>query len=123
MAYESSQGLTFKFNGVAYTATSIAVSRSRGEIAVTSTDIPSEGGLVRYRPGGLKSMEIKVDWVGKTIPPTGGLYSFSLDRDDNEDVTDGDAGLATKALCTGLTITAQAGDLIKGSATFKCSKD
>lgn len=123
MAYESSQGIVFKFNGVKYTATSVAVAKSRGEFSLTSTDIPATGGLARYRPGGLLSLEIKVDWVGKTIPPTDDLYQISFDEGD-VDPTDGDLDSnVNRALCTGLQITAQAGELIKGSATFKVSKD
>ena len=123
MAYESSQGIVFKFNGVKYTATSVAVAKSRGDFALTSTDITGTGSLARYRPGGLMSLEIKVDWIGKTIPPTDDLYAITFD-DGSVDPTDGDLDPnMNRAVCTGLQITAQAGELIKGSATFKVSKD
>lgn len=129
MAYESSQGIQFKFNSVAYTATSISVSKSMGEFNVTSLDIPTGTGLSRYRAGGLKSIELKVDWVGNEIPPTDDVYDIVIANTNTTGVsaasgtglTGGDS--MPKALCTGLSITAQAGDLIKGSATFKVSID
>lgn len=124
MAFETSQGIQFKFNNVVYTATSISVSKSAGEFAVTSTDIPAGAGcLARYRPGGLKSLDLKVDWVGATLPPTDAVYPIALAGGG----PGADSGLTGEsigyALCTGLSITAQAGELIKGSCTFKISVD
>lgn len=118
MAYESSQGIKFKFNNAVYTATSISVAKSRGEINATSTEIPASGGLTRYRPGGLRSIEVKVDWIGKTIPPVDNVYDIVFEGNDPTGGED-----MPKAMCTGLSITAQAGEMIRGSATFKVSKD
>ena len=126
MAFENSQGIEFKFNDVVYTATSISMSKSRGEINATSCDIPAEGAISRYRPGGLKSLELKVDWIGLVIPPTDDLYDIKLDGSgpgSGSGLAGESLGGGKKALCTGLTITAQAGELIKGSATFKLSVD
>jgi hypothetical protein len=127
MAFDHSQGIKFKFNGVTYTATSISVSKSRGEINATGTDI--EAGTTcfsRYRPGGLKSMEIKVDWIGATLPPTDDVKGIEFGGSgpgSGEGLTGESLGNSAKALCTGLTMTAQAGELIKGSCTFKISVD
>lgn len=123
MPYENSQGIQFKFNSVVYTATSISMSKSQGEFNVTSTDIPASGALTRYRPGGLKSLELKVDWIGSTIPPTDDVYDIELDGQGSGSGQGLTGESISKALCTGLTITAQAGELIKGSATFKISVD
>lgn len=126
MAFENSQGIQFKFNNVVYTATAISMSKSQGEFNLTSTDIPSGTGcLSRYRAGGLKSLELKVDWVGSTLPPTDDVYSIALDGGGagaGSGLT-GESLSSRKALCTGLSITAQAGELIKGSCTFKVSVD
>lgn len=120
MPFESAQGITFKFNNVTYTATSIVVSKSAGEFNVTSTDIPKGTTCrSRYRAGGLMTIDVKVDWIGNTPPPVDGVYSIDfggVDLHGGENISGG-------ALCTGLSITAQAGDLIKGSATFKVSYD
>jgi hypothetical protein len=128
VAFETSQGITFKFNNVVYTATAISVTKSMGEFNVTSTDIPVGANCrTRYRAGGLKSTELKVDWVGNTLPPTDELYAIDLDGagpGSGAGLTGDDLGVSPiRALCTGLTITAQAGELIKGSCTFKISVD
>jgi hypothetical protein len=126
MPFDSSQGVAFTFNGVVYTATSISVSKSKGEFNVTSLEIPVGTGKPRYRAGGLKSLELKVDWIsGGIIPPTDNVYDIALagaGAAANAGIT-GESLSGKKALCTGLSITAQAGDLIKGSATFKISVD
>ncbi len=132
MAYESAQGINFKFNGVEYTATSLSISKTLGEFNCTSTKIPKSAGsastcLSRFRPGGLKTIDIKVDWLSDgVIPPTDKVYDLVLDASGGGGMSG--ATLAgepvnKKAVCTGLSYSAAAGDLIRGSATFKLSKD
>lgn len=125
MAWETSQGVDFKFNGVTYTATQIAVSRSFGEFNVTSLNIAAGPGCIqRLRAGGLRNTEIKVDWIGNTLPPTDKSYAISFGGAGpaaGTNLMDGDP--LGFAIATGITITAQAGDLIRGTATFKLSKD
>lgn len=118
MAFETAQGITFSFNGVVYTATSIAVSRSRGENDISTTDLAS-GSFRRLRAGKLNTCEIKVDWIGGTVPPVKTPGTFTITGTDigASDFT------GKKALCTGLSISGSAGDMIKGSATFKVSQD
>lgn len=116
----SALGITFTFDGDTYTATSISVSRSAAEFDCTSTDIAS-GGKRRYRTGDLENCEIKVDWIGLTVPTIDQTASFSVTAGSGGGAALGSTG--TVALCTGLNITAQAGELIKGSATFKVSYD
>jgi len=107
-------GITFSFAGGTYTATSISVSRNAGEFDVTSTEIPS-GEPRRFRLSEIENCEIKVDWVGLTVPPVDATAAFTL--------SSGLGHIGSIALCTGLSITASAGELIKGSATFKVSYD
>jgi hypothetical protein len=125
MAWENSQGVEFKFNNVTYTATQIAVSRSFGEFNVTSLNIATGATCIqRFRAGGLRNTEIKVDWIGNTLPPTDKAYAIvfgGAGAASGTGLMDGDP--LGSAIATGVTITAQAGDLIKGSATFKLSKD
>ena len=118
MPFENSQGITFKFNNVTYTATQIAVTRGRAEFDVSSTDLES-GSLRRMRLGKLDDISVKVDWIGSTLPPTKRTATFEI---TGTDIGAGDAS-GKSAICTGLSITAQAGDLIRGSATFKLSED
>ena len=107
-------GIAFSFAGATYTATSISVSRNAAEFDVTSTEIPADEPR-RYRLSEIENCEIKVDWVGLTMPPVDRTAAFSL--------TSGLGHTGAIALCTGLSLTASAGELIKGSATFKVSYD
>ena len=118
MAFEASQGLKFKFAGTYYTATSIAVSRSRGENDISTTDLDA-GSYRRLRAGKLDSVEIKVDWIGGTIPPLKTVEDFVVEGTD----LGANYFSGKKALCTGLNISGSAGELIRGSATFKVSQD
>lgn len=107
-------GISFVFNSQTYTATSISVTRNAGEIDCTSTDTPVDG-LRRFRASEVENCEIKVDWVGLVVPPVDKTAAFSIGA--------GLGATGTIALCTGLSLTATAGDIIKGSATFKVSFD
>jgi hypothetical protein len=116
--FDLSQGITFAFNGVTYTATQIAVSRGRAEFDVSSTDI-AKGQQRRLRLGKVNEVSIKVDFMGTVTPMVTATATFA--------VTGTDLGAADftgkKAICTGLSITGNAGELIRGSATFKVSED
>jgi hypothetical protein len=116
--FETSQGITFTFGGTTYTATSIAVSRSRSENDISTTDLTS-GSFRRLRAGKLNIVEIKVDWIGGSVPNVKTVQVFTI--------TGTDIGATSfsggKALCTGLSISGAAGELIRGSATFKVSQD
>lgn len=114
-----SAGIIFNFAGHKYTATSISVSRSASqEVDCTSTDISGGGtGCKRYRTGGIENVDIKVDWVGLIVPPVTATATFVLSGAN----TGAMGATGSIALCTGLSVSATAGDLIKGSATFKVS--
>jgi hypothetical protein len=116
MAFESSQGITFTFDGAAYKATSVSVSKSQGEFDVSTTDI-ALGGFRRLRAGKIKTIDIKVDWIGTTLPSVKTVGNWSIAGDNLG------AGASGKALCTGLSISGEAGGVYRGSATFKVSKD
>jgi hypothetical protein len=120
VAYENSQGITFSFAGQVFTATSISVTRSRGEQDVSTTDIAS-GNFRRIRTKKINDVQVKVDWIGGNVPPVKSTVAYSWSVSG----TDIGANQFTnnKAICTGLSITGAAGDLIKGSATFKLSQD
>lgn len=114
MAFESSQGITFTYANQIYTATQVSVSKSRQDIDISSTDL-DEGDLRRIRVGPLDNIEIKVDWIGGRVPPVKQTQDFTL--------TGGLGASGGKAICTGLSISGSAGDLLRGSATFKVSQD
>jgi len=109
-------GIVFTFAGQPYTATQISVSRNASEFDCTSTDImPTATALRRYRASEVENVEIKVDWLGLTVPPVDATAAFSLST--------AMGATGTIALCTGLSLTASAGEILKGSATFKVSYD
>lgn len=107
-------GITFAFGGDTYTATQVSVSRSLQEVDCTSVDM-SDDDPRRYRVGEAESIDIKVDWIGLTVPDVKQTQTLNISGLPGAE--------GSKALCTGLSITATAGDLIKGSATFKVSYD
>jgi hypothetical protein len=118
VSFENSQGVTFTFGGTIYTATQIAVTRGRAEFDVSSTDLGS-GSLRRIRAAKLNEVSIKVDWVGGTIPTVNRTATFLITGTEL-----GATDFSGKpAICTGLSISGNAGDLIRGSATFKLSQD
>ena len=127
MPFDSAQGIGLSFNGIAYTATSISVSKTSGEFNCTSTEIPRGTTCIsRYRPGGLKTIEIKVDFMSDgSVPLTDQPYPLAIAA-----VGGGLSGaqlagepIGGLALCTGLSVNGAAGDLLRGSATFKLTKD
>lgn len=120
---KSSHGVVFKFNSVTYTATGISYSWDGGAVDATSLNIGTgSGSCVRYRFGGLyPPSSLKVDWIGTTVPPTDSFYPFAFEGTAASSAapTTFGAGSGGSALATGVTITAAAGELIKGSCTFK----
>ena len=121
--FKNSHGVVFKFNNQVYTATGISVSYGGGEVDATSLNIGTQAGsLTRYRYGGLSTpASIKVDWLGAISPPTDNLYAFAFEGTASGSTapTNFGAGASGSALATGVSITASAGELIKGTATFK----
>lgn len=119
---KSAHGVVFKFNNVVYTATNISASVGTGEIDATSLNIGTGTAAVsRFRPGGLYSAELKVDWIGNVRPPSDKSYAFALEGTASGSAAPFTFGIggSGQALATGVSVNAAAGDLIKGSATFK----
>lgn len=119
MPFENSQGVKFTYGGTVYTATQIAVSRSRGEFDVSSTDLANNS-FRRFRAGKINSVDVKVDWISEgSFPAVRTMSTFQI---EGQDIGAADFS-GKKALCTGMTITGNAGDLVRGSATFRVSQD
>jgi len=119
MAYESSQGISFTFSGTKFTANQIQMTRKVSEIDVTSLESPS-GSYRSYRNAPvLESPELKVEFVGITLPQMTATGQITWSVDGSGSKAAFTAGIPTAALCTSADITAQVGELIKGSATFR----
>lgn len=113
-AFAPAQSITFTHNGNTYTATSISVSSGRKEFDVSSTDLAA-GEKRRFRYGKLKFCEIKVDWVGYVVPEMKHTHVFSISGAD----MGATECSGQPALCTGLSFSGAAGEMLRGSATFK----
>jgi len=135
MAFESSQGITFSFSGTTYAATSISISESRGEID-TATLNQAYGSTRSFTPSDLVEYTFKVDWIGSRSPETkktavllisstNTAHGFELRSTAAGGIasTTTSSSLRCTAICTGLSHVVAVGDVVKGSATFKVSKD
>lgn len=126
MPFETPQGLEFKFNSEVYTVTSLSVTKGAGEFNVTSLNAKTGANCISvFRPGVLKSVEIKADFIGNTLPPQDNTYTLEIAGGGTAAGGKlwGETVAQYTAACTSVQITAQAGELIKGSATFKLSVD
>lgn len=123
MGLEHSQGIGFTFSGASYTATSISVQKSRAEIDATTIDMPN-GQFRRFRTGKFPEITLSMEWLGMTTPTVGKTADFSITgviAPWAETASVG--GGYIKAACTGYSINAQAGDIIRCSGTFKLSNE
>jgi hypothetical protein len=119
MAYESSQGIKFTFGGVTYTATQISLSKSVSEIDVTGLDA-AHGSYRAYRVAPVREGdELSMDFIGLTLPNMTATQSITWSIDGTGSNAAFTAGIPSSALCTGASVTAQVGELIKGNATFR----
>ena len=126
MSIKSVQGIGVKFAGKDYSATNISVTYKKPEIDATSLSIPTgSGSLSRIRFSNLSETEIKIDWLGYQKPPTYGVHTLELITSSIHtammSVKTNPLGAFTSqsAIAQGVSISASAGDLMKGTATFK----
>jgi hypothetical protein len=116
----SSQGNgNFTFNNVTYQITSLDVSASASPTDISHLGLAS--GLKRiFKKSPLSdSPEVKIDFIGNTLPAVGTKELFVL----TGNFTSTKANNCTKAICTQASVKSAVGDIIKGSATFKLSKN
>lgn len=122
MAYESAQGLTFTFSGTEFLLTSISFGKKAPEVDVSNLKTP-HGSYRSYRTASLKDGdELQVEFYGMEFPQmtATGALTWSMDGSGTNSALI--SSLPTIALCTSSDLKAQAGELIKGSATFRISK-
>lgn len=123
MAIVSAQGLSFTFSGSTFELTSLSFSKNVSEIDTSSLKTP-HGSFRSYRPAPLRDGdEVSVEFWGIALPQqtATGALTWSFDGSgSNAAIT---AGLPTVALCTQTQLQAAAGELVKGSATFRISQN
>lgn len=122
MAYESAQGLNFVFSGKTFLLTSISFGKNISETDVSNLSTP-HGSYRTYRPAALRDGdELSVEFYGMDFPQmtATGALTWSVDGSgSNASLIN---SLPTVALCTSSQLQAAAGELIKGSATFRITQ-
>jgi hypothetical protein len=115
-----SQGTSFNFAGVVYTCTRVSVNlqwqgntRNKISAATLASNINAEEpfvyGFLPYSDD--TSSTVDIDFLGTTLPSIGATGTISIS---------GGAAFSTSyATCASSSITAQVGDLVRGSASFK----
>ena len=115
----SSQSGDFTFNSVTYKITSLDVSGTASQTDISNLGLAA-GSKRIFRQSPLSdSPEVKIDFIGNTLPAVGTKAVFVL----TGSFSSTKAGDCTKAICTQASVKAAVGEIIKGSATFKLSKN
>jgi len=123
MPFESSQGLSFAFSGRTYTLTSISFSKSVSEVDV-STLATRQGEFRTYRPSPLREGdELSIEFFGMEVPQQTATAQIVFTFDGSGSNAGLTTGIPTVALCTSAQVQAAAGELIKGSATFRLTQN
>jgi len=111
MPIADSQGTTFIFNTVTFTATNIQQSfTGLTQIDVSDLSIAS-GGSRAFQASPLNDSagsEISVDFLGLEAPDTTAAHA----------ITCATLGISGNAICKSYNVTAAVGEVLKGSATF-----
>jgi hypothetical protein len=122
MAYESAQGLGFQFSGKTFTLTSVSFSKKVSEIDVSGLNT-KYGEFRSYRAAPLRDGdELSVEFYGLEFPQMTATGSITWSVDGSGSNSALISNLPTIALCTSSQLQAAAGELIKGSATFRISQ-
>lgn len=104
-----SQGTTFTFNSVDFVAKNVKVKRSRPTIDVTPLSAASGSTRVLQAAPLADGDVITCEYWGTTAPARGTKASISCST----------IGVTGNAFCEDFELTAQVGELIVGTATFK----
>jgi hypothetical protein len=123
MPFESAQGLSFTFSGTAFEIMSLSFSKKVSEVD-TSTLKTKHGDFRSYRPAPLRDGdELQVEFMGISGPQMTATGAISWTFDGSGSNAALTAGLPTVALCTSSSLSASAGELVKGSATFRITQN
>lgn len=115
----SSNAGDFVFGTATFKITSLDVSASAPQTDVSHLGIASGQKKIFKKAPLTDSPEVKIDFIGNTLPAVGTKATFTL----TGNFASTKASSCTKAICTQASVKAAVGDIIKGSATFKLSKN
>jgi hypothetical protein len=117
---ESSQGNgNFTFGTSTFQITSLEVSATAAQTDVSHLGLAVNAKRILRKAPLVDSPEVKIDFIGNTLPAVGTKGAFVLTGSFGSTK----AGDCTKAICTQASVKAAVGEIIKGSATFKLSKN
>lgn len=116
MPIADSQGTTFVFNSVTFTATSVQQSVT-GLSQIDVSDLSLASGASRvYQLSPLNESagaEISVDFLGLEAPDMSAAHTITCST----------LGISGQAICKSYNVTAAVGEILKGSATFSMITD
>lgn len=104
-----SQGTTFTFNSVTFTARNVKVKRSQSYVDVTPLSATAGSTRVLQKAPLVDGDEISCEYWGTTAPVRGTIAAISCST----------LGVSGNAVCEEFELTAAVGELIVGTATFK----
>jgi hypothetical protein len=104
-----SQGTTFTFNSVDFVAKNVKVKKARATIDVTSLSAAAGSTRVLQAAPLVDGDMITCEYWGTTAPTRGTSAAISCDK----------LSISGNAFCEDFELTAQVGELIVGTASFK----
>jgi hypothetical protein len=114
---QSSAGFTF--GSASFRITSLDVSATANQADVSHLGIASGQKRIFKKAPLSDSPEVKIDFIGNSLPAVGTKDTFTL----TGSFAPTKSGECTKAICTQASLKSAVGEIIKGSATFKLSKN
>jgi hypothetical protein len=108
-AIGDSQGTTFTYNAVPFVARNVKVKRSRALIDVTALDAASGSMRVQQASPLVDGDVITCEYWGTTAPARGSSAAIACAK----------LGISGSAFCEEFELTAQVGELLVGTASFK----
>jgi hypothetical protein len=108
-AIATSQGTTFSFNSVTFSATNVKVSKSVNEVDVSTLDLTA-GSMRTYQVAPLVDGDvISLTYFGATRPDMTGAHAITCET----------LGISGTAICTKFSADAKVGELLMGDAEFR----
>jgi hypothetical protein len=109
MPVADSQGTTFTFNSVTFTAKNVKVKRSQSYVDVTPLSATAGSTRVLQAAPLVDGDQITCEYWGTTAPARGTAAAIACTT----------LGISGSAVCEDFELTAAVGELIVGNATFK----
>jgi hypothetical protein len=110
----NAQGGTFSFGGTEYRVVSVKFDQKGSEMDVTDMSV-AEGSYRIYAASPIKEgAEVSVEFWGTTAPTVLDKQEIAFSKID---------AITGQAICTGVSLDAKVGEIIKGTASFRLSSE